>query len=65
MDEVMKLLPEGEPYFPEDQITDQPERFLASEIVREKAIALTYHEVPARVGGDSGEWEETPKLLRI
>jgi len=32
--EAMKLLPEGEPYFPEDQVTDQPERFLASEIVR-------------------------------
>src|SRR6266478_4984715 len=46
MDEVVKLLPEGAAYFPEDQVTDQPERFLASEIVREKAIALTYHEVP-------------------
>ena len=44
--EVIKLLPHGEPYFPEDQVTDQPERFLASEIVREKAVALTYHEVP-------------------
>jgi len=41
MDEVMKLLPDGEAVLPEDQITDQPERFYASEIVREKAIALT------------------------
>src|SRR5215470_13182996 len=39
--EILKMLPESEPYFPEDQVTDQPERFLAAEIVREKAIALT------------------------
>jgi len=39
-------LPEGEAYFPEDQVTDQPERFLAAEIIREKAIQLMYHEVP-------------------
>jgi len=65
MDEVMKLLPAGEPYFPEDQITDQPERFLASEIVREKAIELTYHEVPHALAVTVEKWEETPKLLRI
>ncbi len=63
--EIVKLLPEGEPYFPEDQVTDQPERFLASEIVREKAIALTYHEVPHALAVTVEKWEETPKLLRI
>jgi GTPase len=63
--EAMKLLPEGEPYFPEDQVTDQPERFLASEIVREKAIALTYHEVPHALHVMVDKWEEMPKLLRI
>jgi GTP-binding protein Era len=63
--EVIKLLPEGEPYFPEDQVTDQPERFLASEIVREKAIALTYHEVPHALKVEVEKWEETPKVLRI
>jgi GTP-binding protein Era len=65
MNEIMKLLPECEPYFPEDQVTDQPERFLASEIVREKAIALTYHEVPHALAVAVDKWEETPKLLRI
>jgi GTP-binding protein Era len=65
MQEVIKLLPEGEPYFPEDQVTDQPERFLASEIVREKAIALTYHEVPHALKVEVEKWEETPKVLRI
>ena len=63
--EVMKLLPQSEPYFPEDQVTDQPERFLASEIVREKAIRLTYHEVPHALAVSVDKWEETPKLLRI
>lgn len=63
--EIVKLLPEGESYFPEDQVTDQPERFLASEIVREKAIALTYHEVPHALKVEVEKWEETPKLLRI
>jgi GTPase len=63
--EMVKLLPEGEPYFPEDQVTDQPERFLASEIVREKAIALTYHEVPHALKVEVEKWEELPKLLRI
>jgi len=65
MDEVIKLLPEGVAYFPEDQVTDQPERFLASEIVREKAIALTYHEVPHALAVTVEKWEETAKLLRI
>jgi len=65
LDEVVKLLPEGAAYFPEDQVTDQPERFLASEIVREKAIALTYHEVPHALAVTVEKWEETAKLLRI
>lgn len=65
MEEVIKLLPEGQAYFPEDQVTDQPERFLASEIVREKAIALTYHEVPHALAVTVEKWEETPKMLRI
>jgi GTP-binding protein Era len=65
MEEVIKLLPEGAAYFPEDQVTDQPERFLASEIVREKAIALTYHEVPHALAVTVEKWEETPKMLRI
>ncbi len=63
--EIVKLLPENPPYFPEDQVTDQPERFLASEIVREKAIALTYHEVPHALAVVVEQWEENPKLLRI
>ena len=63
--EIVKNLPEGEPFFPEDQITDQPERFLASEIIREKAIDLTYHEVPHALAVVVDRFAEEPKILRI
>ncbi len=65
LEEILKQLPEGEPYFPEDQVTDQPERFLAAEIIREKAIQVMYHEVPSALAVVVGKYEETPKLLRI
>jgi GTPase len=42
----LAYLPEAQPYFPSDQFTDQPERFLAAEIIREKAIRATREEVP-------------------
>src|ERR1700730_9551844 len=63
--EVLSQLPENEPYFPEDQVTDQPERFLAAEIIREKAIQTMYHEVPYALAVVVEKFEETPKLLRI
>ena len=63
--EIVKNLPEGEPFFPEDQITDQPERFLASEIIREKAIDLTYHEVPHALAVVVDRFAEEPKIFRI
>jgi len=65
LDEILKQLPQGEPYFPEDQVTDQPERFLAAEIIREKAIQLMYHEVPYALAVVVEKYEENPKLLRI
>jgi GTPase len=63
--EIFRLLPEGEPYFPEDQVTDQPERFLAAEIVREKAIQAMYHELPYALSVKVDKYEELPRLLRI
>jgi GTPase len=65
MKEIVRHLPEGQPYFPEDQVTDQPERFLAAEIIREKAIQAMYHEVPYALAVFVDKFEETPKLLRI
>lgn len=58
-------LPDGEPYFPQDQFTDQPERFLAGEIVREKAMSATRHEVPHSLAVLVESFEETPSLIRI
>lgn len=63
--EILSRLPESEPYFPEDQITDQPERFLAAEIIREKAIKIMYHEVPYALAVFIDKFEELPKLTRI
>ena len=65
LQEILKNLPEGEAFFPEDQITDQPERFLVGEIIREKAIDLTYHEVPHALAVVIDQFEELPRLLRI
>lgn len=65
LQEIFKHLPEGEPFFPEDQVTDQPERFLVSEIIREKAIDLTYHEVPHALAVVVDQFEELANLLRV
>ena len=43
---VVAFLPEGQRYFPKDQLTDQPERFLVAELIREKILLLTGEEVP-------------------
>ncbi len=58
-------LPAAPPHFPPDQFTDQPERFLAAEVVREKAIFATRDEVPHAVAVLVDNYEETPKILRI
>jgi GTP-binding protein Era len=63
--EIFECLPMGEPFFPEDQVTDQPERFLAAEIIREKAMQVMYHEVPYAVSVVVDKFEYTSKILRI
>ncbi len=65
LDEIFRHLPEGRPYFPEDQVTDQPERFLAAEIVREKAIRALHHELPYALAVFVDKFEENPRLVRI
>jgi len=45
-DAIVAALPEGERYFPADQVTDQPERFLVAELIREKILLLTGQEIP-------------------
>jgi len=46
LDGIIRVLPEGPMFFPEDQITDQPERAIAAEIIREKALSYLQEEIP-------------------
>lgn len=62
---VAKHLPLGKPVFEDDYLTDQPERFLASELVREKILRATHEEVPHAVAVVVEKWEDQPKLVRI
>ncbi len=62
---ILERLPEGPAYFPEDHVTDQPERFLAAEIIREKVLLATRQEVPHSVAVNVDRWEETPRLTRV
>ncbi len=62
---VLQRLPPGAPFFPEDFYTDQPERFIAAEIIREKILALTRQEVPHSVAVLVDQWEDTPKITNV
>lgn len=46
LDVLKKKLPEGPQYYPEDQVTDHPERFIIGELIREKVLQLTHEEIP-------------------
>ena len=55
---VVKYMPEGPKYFPDDMVTDQPERNIAQEVVREKLLIRTRDEVPHAIGVYSEEFRE-------
>lgn len=57
LEEIVSRLPEGAPLYPDDMITDRSERFIAAEVIREKAIALTDQEVPHSVAVDIEEYK--------
>jgi GTPase len=63
--EILARIPEGPALYPKDHLTDQPERFLAAEIIREKVLHLTRQEVPHAVAVMIENWEDTPGLVRI
>ena len=65
LDAVVKALPEGPRYFPKDQITDQPERFLVAELIREQLLLATEQEVPYATTVLIGQYEEGDRLTRI
>lgn len=58
LDFLESELPKGPPYFPEDALTDVPERFIAAEIIREKAFRLTGQEIPYSVAVTIDEFSE-------
>jgi GTP-binding protein Era len=62
---IVSRLPEGPAYFPADHLTDQPERFLAAELIREQILRQTRQEIPHAAAVLIDRWEETPKLTRI
>jgi len=65
LDKVIQALPEGPAYFPEDQVTDQPVRFMVAEIVREQVLLATKEEVPYSTTVVVEQFEEGKRLTRI
>ena len=64
---IIQLLPEGPKYFPEDILTDLPERFVAAEIIREKVFEFTKQEIPYSTAVVVDRFKENPqkKLVSI
>lgn len=64
MDVLVSEMPEGPQYFPDDQVTDHPEYFIVSELIREKVLFLTRDEVPHSVAVvvDSMKRNENDKI---
>ena len=67
MQTIIRYLPSGPPYYPKEMVTDQTERFVASELIREKLILFTRQEIPY-VGAviiDKMETDPKSSLVRI
>lgn len=62
---ILELLPEGEPYFPKDELTDLPARFFVNEIIREKILQNYEREVPYSVEVEVETFREEPKRIHI
>ena len=62
---IMALLPEGDMFYPEDQVTDKPERFLAAEIVREKLTRRLAKELPYEMSVEIEQFIEDKSLVKI
>lgn len=65
LEEVEKIAEPGPMYFPEDMITDHPEKFIVSEIIREKALEFLEDEVPHGVAVEIESYKELDNLTRI
>ena len=62
---IVELLPEGEPFFPKDELTDLPSRFFVNEIIREKILQYYDKEVPDSVEVDVEEFKEDDTRINI
>jgi GTP-binding protein Era len=65
LEKVIENLPEGQPYFGGDQVTDQPARFMVAEMIREQILLETSEEVPYAAGVLIEQFEEGKTLTRI
>ena len=65
LDRILAVLPAGPAYFPEDQITDQPARFMAAEVIREQVLLNTSEEIPYATTVIVETFEEGKRLTRI
>jgi GTPase len=65
LEAILANLPEGPRHYPEDQITDQPVRFMAAEIIRQQVVLATSQEVPYATTVVIEEFEEGEKLTRV
>ena len=64
-DAIKEALPEGEPFFPKDQLTDKSERFFVNEIIREKILMNYDKEIPYSVEVEVESFQEEELLIRI
>ena len=62
---ILARMPAGPKYFPDDQLTDQPERFVVAEMIREKVFELTKDEIPYSTAVVIEEMKEEPEITRI
>lgn len=65
VDKLSTMMEEGPMYFPEDMVTDHPERFIVSEIIREKVLLFLEEEVPHGVAIELESYQEEPKITKI
>ena len=65
IEKAFEYLPEGQPLYPEDELTDQPERAIVAELVREKILQTTGEEIPYVTAVVTEKWEETEEITRI
>jgi GTPase len=65
MQKILEYLPESEPFFPKEELTDRPERFFVAEIIREKIFLLYEKEIPYSTEVEIESFAEEPEITRI